>query len=161
MENSPLAVWIIVAEACEGERRTVVLAVLVRVYEDIVVFHILNIICRGILVEDIIDAFRNQILQFAANHPVKTNKSCKCLDSSPAAFQYQFSDNTYGFSFRCLASTFPNILISHELTTKKEPRISARLKWNESCVSTIHSDSKPSSWRMSKTCYPSIQDDPD
>ena len=39
MENSPLAVWIIVAEACEGERRTVVLAVLVRVYEDIVVFH--------------------------------------------------------------------------------------------------------------------------
>ena len=59
MENSPLAVWIIVAEACEGERRTVVLAVLVRVYEDIVVFHILNIIGRGILVEDIIDAFRN------------------------------------------------------------------------------------------------------
>ena len=45
----------------------------------------------------------------------------KCLDSSPAAFQYQFSDNTYGFSFRCLASTFPNILISHELTTKKSP----------------------------------------
>jgi len=99
--------------------------------------------------------------KFAANHPVKTNKSCKCLDGSPAAFQYQFSDNTYGFSFRCLASTFPNILISHELTTKKEPRISARLKWNESCVSTIHSDSKPSSWRMSKTCYPSLQDDPD
>ena len=59
--------------------------------------------------------------KFAANHPVKTNKSCKCLDSSPAAFQYQFSDNTYGFSFRCLASTFPNILISHELTTKKSP----------------------------------------
>lgn len=99
--------------------------------------------------------------KFAANHPVKTNKSCKCLDSSPAAFQYQFSDNTYGFSFRCLASTFPNILISHELTTKKEPRVSARLKWNESCVSTIHADSKPSSWRMSKTCYPSLQDDPD
>ena len=99
--------------------------------------------------------------KFAANHPVKTNKSCKCLDSSPAAFQYQFSDNTYGFSFRCLASTFPNILISHELTTKKEPCISARLKWNESCVSTIHSDSKPSSWRMSKTCYPSLQEDPD
>lgn len=48
MENSPLAVGIIVAEACEGERRTVVLTVLVRVYEDIVVFHVLNVISRGI-----------------------------------------------------------------------------------------------------------------
>ena len=39
VENSPFTVGIIVAEACESERRTVVLAVLVRVYEDIVVFH--------------------------------------------------------------------------------------------------------------------------
>ena len=57
MENSPLAVWIIVAEACESERRTVVLAVLARVYEDIVVSHVLYVISRGILVEDIVDAF--------------------------------------------------------------------------------------------------------
>ena len=40
------------------------MAVLARVYEDIVVFHILNIIGRGILVEDIIDAFRNQLFHF-------------------------------------------------------------------------------------------------
>lgn len=56
MENSPLAVWIIVAEACEGERRTVVLTVLVRVYEDIVVFHVLNVISRGIFVEGVVEA---------------------------------------------------------------------------------------------------------
>lgn len=64
MENSPLAVWIIVAEACESERRTVVLAVLARVYEDIVVSHVLYVISRGILVEDIVDAFRNQLFHF-------------------------------------------------------------------------------------------------
>lgn len=64
MENSPLAVGIIVAEACEGERRTVVLTVLVRVYEDIVVFHVLNVISRGIFVKDIVDAFRNQLFHF-------------------------------------------------------------------------------------------------
>lgn len=93
--------------------------------------------------------------------PLAAQSNPVFISINEQVFQYQFSDNTYGFSFRCLASTFPNILNSHELTTKKEPRISARLKWNESCVSTIHSDSKASSWRMSKTCYPSLQDNPD
>ena len=76
MENSPLAVWIIVAEACESERRTVVLAVLARVYEDIVVSHVLYVISRGILVEDIVDAFRNQLFHnYGAGHPIYSRKA--------------------------------------------------------------------------------------
>lgn len=64
VENSPLTVGIIIAEACESERSTVVLAVFVGVYEDVVVFHVLDIISRGIFVKDIVDAFRNQLFHF-------------------------------------------------------------------------------------------------
>ena len=64
MENSPFAVGIIIAKACKSERRTAVFAILIGVYEDIVVFHILNIIGRCILIKNIIDAFRNQLFHF-------------------------------------------------------------------------------------------------